>query len=169
MKKIINLGLSVLFLFAFQQGYAQKFAYVNTQEILQSLPDVKEANANIETFRNQLINLGQKKVETLRAKYADLEQKQQQGDISPKQLEMESQKLKEDEMKIAQFEQDSQQRIMEKSEELLKPIRDKVQKAIDDVAKENGYNYVFDASLGFILYADEKTNASAKVKSKLGI
>jgi outer membrane protein len=169
MKRIINVGLAVVMMFVFQQAHAQSFAYVNTQEILQSLPDVKEANANIETFRNQLINLGQKKVETLRAKYTELEQKQAQGDISPKQLELEAQKLKEDEMKIAEFEQESQQRIMEKSEELLKPIRDKVQKAIDDVAKENGYTYVFDASLGFILYAEESTNASAKVKSKLGL
>ena len=169
MKKLMYTGLALLMVFAVQSLKAQKFAYVNTQEILQNLPEVKEANANIETFRNQLINLGQKKVETLRSKYAELEQKQTQGDISPKQLEMEAQKLKEDEMKIAQFEQESQQRILEKSEELLKPIRDRVQKAIDDVAKENGYSYVFDASLGFILYADESTNASSKVKTKLGI
>lgn len=169
MKKAINTVLALVILFAAQSMVAQNFAYVNTQEILQALPEVKEANANIETFRNQLINLGQKKVETLQAKYAELEQKQAQGDISPKQLEIEAQKLKEDEMQIAQFEQESQQRILEKSEELLKPIRDKVQKAIDDVAKENGYTYVFDASLGFILYADESTNASSKVKAKLGL
>jgi len=169
MKKAINLALSLVILFAANSLVAQNFAYVNTQEILQGLPEIKEANANIETFRNQLINLGQKKVETLRGKYGELEQKQAQGDISPKQLEIEAQKLKEDEMKIAQFEQESQQRIMEKSEELLKPIRDRVQKAIDDVAKENSYSYVFDASLGFILYADESTDASSKVKAKLGL
>ena len=169
MKKVINVALALMMLFAVNTIQAQNFAYVNTQDILQALPEVKEANANIETFRNQLISLGQKKVETLRGKYGELEQKQAQGDISPKQLELEAQKLKEDEMKIAQFEQESQQRILEKSEELLKPIRDKVQKAIDDVAKENGYSYVFDASLGFILYADESADASAKVKSKLGI
>jgi outer membrane protein len=169
MNKIIKLGFAIVLMFGLQQINAQKFAYVNTQEILQNLPSVKEANANIETFRNQLINLGQKKVETLRAKYGELEKKQAQGDISPKQLEIEAQKLKEDEMKIAQFEQESQQRILEKSEEMLKPIRDKVQKAIDDVASENGYDYVFDSSLGFILYADKSTDASAKVKSKLGI
>lgn len=169
MKKVINVALALVLMFGLQSLKAQNFAYVNTQEILQNLPEVKEANANIETFRNQLINLGQKKVETLRTKYAELEQKQAQGDISPKQLELEAQKLKEDEMKIAQFEQESQQRILEKSEELLKPIRDKVQKAIDDVAKENGYTYVFDASLGFILYADESTDASSKVKAKLGL
>lgn len=169
MKKAIKLSLVVLMFFGLQSINAQKFAYVNTQEILQSLPTVKEANANIETFRNQLINLGQNKVEKLKAKYAELEQKQAQGEISPKQLEVEAQKLREDEQTIAQFEQESQQRIIEKSEELLKPIRDKVQKAIDDVAKENGYDYVFDASLGFILYADESTDASAKIKAKLGI
>ena len=169
MKKFINVALALVIIFTAQSLSAQKFAYVNTQEILQALPEVKEANANIETFRNQLINLGQKKVETLRTKYAELEQKQAQGELSPKQIEIEAQKLKEDVMKIAQFEQESQQRILDKSEELLKPIRDKVQKAIDDVAKENGYTYVFDASLGFILYAEDSSNASGKVKAKLGL
>ena len=57
MNKIIKIGLAVAILFAFNNLNAQNFAYVNTQEILQTLPAVKEANANIETFRNQLINL----------------------------------------------------------------------------------------------------------------
>jgi len=60
MKKAINLALSLVILFAANSLVAQNFAYVNTQEILQGLPEIKEANANIETFRNQLINLGQK-------------------------------------------------------------------------------------------------------------
>jgi outer membrane protein len=166
MKKFASL---VVFILLANISFGQKFAYINSQAILGNLPEVKQANANIETFRNQLISLGQKKVEALQKKYKELEQKQSRGELSPLQLDNEAKKLKTDEEKLAKFDQESQQRIMEKSEELLKPIRDKVQKAIDDVAKANGYEFIFDASMGFILYADQNTDISDKVKAKLGI
>ena len=150
-------------------AFGQKFAYINTQEILSNLPEVQQANSNIETFRNQLISLGQQKLEALQKKYKDLEAKQSRGELSPVQLDQEAKKLKVEEEQLTKFDQESQQKIMKKSEELLKPIRDKVQKAIDDVAKEEGYEFIFDASMGFILYADDSTNISDKVKAKLGI
>ncbi len=163
--------LTAIIAFILITGFAfgQKFAYINSQEILSNLPEVQQANSNIETFRNQLISLGQQKLESLQKKYKELEGKQNRGELSPVQLEEESRKLKDEEAQLTKFDQESQQKIMKKSEELLKPIRDKVQKAIDEVAKENGYQFIFDASMGFILYADESTNISDKVKAKLGI
>ena len=98
-----------------------------------------------------------------------MEQKNQSGDISPKQLESEAAVLKQEEQKILEYEQTSQQKILQKSEALFKPIQDKVNQAIKDVAAEDGYTYIFDTSLGIILYADENTDVTAKVKTKLGI
>lgn len=169
MNIISKVAFFVLFALSFQLVSAQNFSFVNTADVLQSLPEVKQANSELETYRNQLINLGQKRVETLRSKYADLEQRQALGNISPVQLEQETAALKDEEQQIMAFEQESQQKIVAKSEELLGPIRDKVQKAIDDVAKENNYSYVFDNSSGFILYGDENVNITSKVKTKLGL
>ena len=59
--------------------------------------------------------------------------------------------------------------MYEKSETLLKPIRDKIQAAIDEVAKENGYTYIFDRSVGIILYAEDSTDISGLVRAKLGM
>lgn len=148
---------------------AQKFGYVNTQDLLQNLPEVKEANSNIEAYQTQLQKKGQEMLQSFQAKYQDLERKQAQGEISPKQLEVEAQKLKEEENKILEFDASSQQKILEKSETLLSPIRDRVQNAIDAVASENGFDYIFDYSTGFILFADESADVSSMVKSKLGI
>ena len=163
--------LPIIFVFIFSSifVFGQKFAYINTQAILSGLPEVQQANANLETFRNQLVNLGQMKLEALQKKYAELEQKQNRGELSPNQLDEEAAKLKSDEEELQKFDQESQQKIVAKSEELLKPIRDKVQNAIDEVAKEGGYQYVFDAGMGFILYADQSTDISESVKSKLGL
>jgi len=148
---------------------AQKFGYINTAELLQNMAEVKEANANIETFRSQLLKKGQEMLQSLQTKYQDLERKQAAGEISPKQLEVEAQTLKAEESKILEFEQSSQQKIIDKSESLLGPIREKIQRAIDDVATENGYTYIFDYSTGFVLYADASTDVSSLVKAKLGL
>lgn len=148
---------------------AQKFGYVNSQEIISQLPEVKEANSNLETFGNQLQKKYQQMLQSLQTKYQDLERKQQEGLLSPKQLEEEAKKLKDEEMKLAQFEQSSQQQIMNKQEELLQPIMDRIQTAIKEVASVEGYTYIFDQSMGVLLYADESTNISSKVRSKLGM
>ncbi len=167
MKKTIILGM--LFMFAGFFANAQKFGIVNSQEIIQMLPEVKEASANIETFGAQLQKKYQQMITSLQTKYQDLERKQAQGEISPKQLEEEAKKLKEEELGLSQYEQTSQEQIVTKQNTLMKPIMDKITKAIEDVAKENGYTYIFDGSVGFVLYADASTDVSALVKGKLGL
>lgn len=148
---------------------AQNFGYVNTQELIQSIPEVKEANSNIETFRNQLQKKGQDMIKSLQSKYAGLEQKRERGEMSPKQIEVEAEKLRAEEQQIMKFEQESQQQIVKKSEDLLQPLRTKIQTAIDDVAAENGYTYIFDYSTGFVLYGDASADVGGLVRAKLGM
>ena len=148
---------------------AQKFGYINSQALIGEIPQVKEANAELETIQKQYEKQGQDKVTSLQTKYQALERKQAQGEISPKQLEVEAQALKQEELEIAKFQQEIQQKLYEKSETLLKPIRDKIQAAIDEVAKDNGYTYIFDRSVGIILYAEDSTDISGLVRAKLGM
>ena len=122
--------LSILFTFAAFFANAQKFGIVNSQEIISMLPEVKEASANIETFGNQLQKKYQQMITSLQAKYQDLERKQAQGEISPKQLEEEAKLLKDEESKLAQYEQSSQQQIVEKQNSLMQPIMERINEAI---------------------------------------
>ena len=148
---------------------AQKFGYINSQELIQQIPQVKEANAELETIQKQYEKQIQDKASGLQTKAQALVRKQEQGEISPKQYEVESQVLEQERVEIAKFQQDIQQKLATKSEELLKPIRDKISTAIDEVAAENGFTYIFDQSLGVILYADKSTDAGPLVKAKLGL
>jgi outer membrane protein len=52
---------------------------------------------------------------------------------------------------------------------LLSPIQEKVNKAIKDVATENGFLYIFDMGVGMVLYADPAADATKMVKAKLGL
>ena len=168
MKNVIKIGglfFALLLMVATTQ--AQKFGYVNSSAILAEMPDVKQADANLEALQKQLQKKGQKMLEDLQKKYAEAQQKVAEGVWSPKQQEEEGAKLQAEQTKIAQFEQDMVNQIATKREELLKPILDRVNEAIKTVAKENGYQFIFDSQV--LLYAEEAADVSSQVKSKLGI
>lgn len=146
---------------------AQKFGYVNSQEILASMPDVKQADANLEALQKQLQKKGQGMVEQLQKDYAAIQQKIERGELSPKEQETEGKKLETRQQEIAKFEQEMVNQIQEKRATELKPISDKINKAISDVAKENGFQFIFDQ--GILLYAESAQDVSSLVKGKLGI
>ncbi len=153
------------------QVFGQKFGYLNSASIMQEMPEVKEAEANLEVLQKQLQSKGQAMLQEFQAKYQELERKNAQGEISPKELDVEAQALKQKETELAAYEQDMQNQLLERREELLSPIFERVNTAIQQVADEEGYTYIFDSSpgTGFLLYADESTNVEAKVKAKLGM
>lgn len=148
---------------------AQKFGYINSQALLAEMPEVKQAEANLDALKKQLQKKGQQMLTSLEAKYKELQRKEAQGELSPKQLEGEAQTIKAEEVKIGQFEQDMQKQLLTKQEELMKPVIDRINNAIQSVAKEGSYTYIFDAVGGFILYADESQDVTSLVKAKLGM
>lgn len=148
---------------------AQKIGYVNSQDILVSLPEVKQANSDIEVLKSMFQKKGEEMVKELQMKYQELQKKQGSGELAPIEAEKQTAALKQEETKLGEFEQSSQKMIYDRSEELLKPIQDKVNKAIKDVAAEAGFLYLFDSGTGLVLYADPNVDATALVKSKLGV
>jgi outer membrane protein len=147
---------------------AQKIGYTNSQGLLAGLPEVKQAESQIEAFQTQYQKRGEEKVKAFQAKYADLAQKEKTGVLSPKQLEEESKKLEEDKAGIQKLEQEMQTEMQKKREALYQPILAKVNKAIDEVSKEKGFQFIFDAGTGIVLFADPANDATPFIKAKLG-
>jgi len=146
-----------------------KIGYINRVALMQEIPDVKQANANLEALQKQLQKKGQGMLEEFQKKYQELQRKEQQGELSPKQLEEEAKQLQGEETKISQYEQEMQTQLVEKQNSLLKPIVDNMSAKIAEVAKEEGYTYIIDDSAGLLLYKDESLDVTAKVKAKLGL
>jgi outer membrane protein len=144
---------------------AQKFGYVNSAAILADMPDVKQADANLEALQKQLQKKGQALLEQLQVDYTALQKRVQGGEMSPKEQEIEAQKLQAREQEIGQFEQDMRKQVSDKREELLGPIYEKVNQAIEDVAKENEFQFIFDQNV--LLFAEESQNVNDLVKAKL--
>lgn len=164
-----NIVLSFAILLMGINIHAQKVGFVNSQGILDAMPEVKQANSDLDVMKNMFKKKGEDMVKDLQMKYQDLQHKQASGELAPVEIDKRAKALKEEESKVIEFDTNSQKTISEKAEELLKPIHDRVNKAIDDVAKENGYLYIFDAVHGIILYADPSTDLTTQIKAKLGL
>lgn len=168
MKNLIKIGGMVLAMFLMVNTIqAQKFGYVNSSAILAELPQVKQADAELEALQKQLQKRGQKMVEDLQTKYASIQQDVADGKLSPLQQQQEGQKLEAEQQKIAKFEQEMVATVQKKRESLLGPILESVNTAIKNVAKENGYTFIFDSQV--LLYAEDAGDVSSQVKAKLGI
>lgn len=168
MKRILTLVIFCLAAMGITLN-AQKFGYLNSQALMAELPEVKQADATLQALQTQLEKKGQLMVQDLETKYKELQRREQSGEISPKALEEEAKKLKEQEGELGKFEQDVQKQLLSRRQELLQPVIDKLNNAIKQVATEGQFTYIFDSSAGILLYAQESLDVTAQVKTKLGI
>ena len=168
MNKFITLTLGLM-LTVVTGAFSQKFGYCNSAILLTQMPEVKAADSDLQAFQTQLTKKGQERVRALQEAAAELDRKKQQGTISPKDSDEQYAKLEEERESIAKYEQEVYQKLTQKREELYKPLLDKVNKAMADVATENGYALVFDASTQILVYAHESLDVTKMVKTKLGI
>ena len=82
-------------------------------------------------------------------------------------MQTEAKKLEAKQAEIGKYEQDMVKQLQEREAKELQPIFDKVSTAIKDVAKENGYSFVFEKRT--LLYFDEAMDIGGLVKAKLGM
>lgn len=142
-----------------------KVGYINTNELLLLLPEVKIANDSLKNSKAKQDAKIQGMVTDLTKKAIGLEQRK--NEIAPVQYQKEVDLLKAEEQKIYELEDLGKRELTLMSENLLNPIQNRVNEVIRLVATENGINYVFDAAQGLVLYTDPSANLLDKVKSKL--
>ena len=73
------------------------------------------------------------------------------------------------EQRITTFQQSAQTSLQNKEIELLRPIEEKAQNAINIVAEKGKYTYILDSSSGMLLYSKESEDILEKVKKELGL
>lgn len=178
MKKIIFsvlLTAMVATMYSPLMAQTQKIGYTNLDYILGLLPDAKKVESELKTYEEQL----QKQLQT---KYADYEKKlkEYQDGVSKGVM---TDLIKEDKEKelmsmqnsIKEFEESAKSAMQKKQVALLEPVLAKVQKAIDEVGKDNDYSYILSTHADYggsaiILYAKNKEdNISDLVLKKLGV
>lgn len=145
-----------------QQG---KIAYVNSQDLLEAMPEAKVAQTQLAAMAGQLDSIYKKYIN----EYQMLIQKIQNPLITEIEKDAIGQDLSYLEQRIQQYEQDSQTKLDAKKAELFQPIIDKATAVVKEVAKEAGYAYVIDNSLGVLIMAPDGDNILPLVKKKMNI
>ncbi len=145
---------------------AQKIAHINVQKIMTEMPEFKAGQAQLK----KLYATYQKEFKEMQDAYQAKLKKYQ--DESKTVSEQENQKRVKElmamEKNISKSQQEIQQEAQKKEADLMKPIQEKLMKAIKDVAKEKGYDYVFDSSGPTNLIVANGPDLYAAVKAKLG-
>lgn len=172
MKKVLIYVLSAVSLLVLTNvSFAQtklKFGHVDSNALLQMMPERLSAQKALETHAKQLEEtLGTMKTE-FEKKYT--EYVSNADSLSPLIRQTKEAELGELQQRIQAFQQQAQQELVKKENELLKPIVEKARKAIDEVGAENGYLYIFDIGTGAILHhSADSQDILPLVKTKLGI
>ena len=150
-------------------GQAQKFGHINSGQLLLEMPDVKQADEQLVSYQKTLESEFKTQGESFQKEYEAFMTKVNSGEYPEVQLQKEQQVLAQKQQTLQQIQQQSQQKILQKREELYAPILLKVEKAVEEVGKENSYTMIFDASMGSILFGQDSQDITSLVKTKLGM
>lgn len=169
MKKISTFLLVCgLFLGLSTTTFAQKYGHLNLGNLLSELSESKAANSELEALQQSLAKKSAVEKEAFQKKYLATLEDVQKGNLTPVQIQEKEKELEAERSKIAKNEEESVQKLQQKRQELLEPILNKVQEAVDAVAKENGYMMIFDTSvMNTVIFAEETDDIISLVKAKL--
>ena len=166
-KKLIAAAL-ILTAITFQTSQAQiKLGHINSTQLLSLMPETKGADSALQKFGTSL----ESQLKTMTAEYDtkvnELQDKKES--MAEPIYKAKVKELSDLEDRIREFQSSAQESIQKKKEELYSPILKKADEAIKAVSKEKGYTYIFDASAGFLLYAQDSDDILSLVKTKLGL
>ena len=169
MNKIKTLVVAFLLIsfasFAQSNDQPLKIGYTNVEYILLQLPESKEIESQLKTHSTQLEN-------QLKGKYSEYETKLQAYEKGAATMDKTIREDKEKELmnlnnSIQEFQRNAQMSLQQKEKSLVDPVIAKIDKAIKDVAKENGFTYVI--SNQALLAGPENGDISPLVLKKLGV
>ncbi len=158
-----------------------KIAFVDSEIIIAQLPEAKEVQGNLEGLGKLYMDtIGTKeteiktKADAFTAKYEDAQKQMEAGLLTAEQvkaLEAELGEMQRElqalDQNLQTYKQTAQNELLEQKEILFKPVREKITKAIEQLAKELKYNMVLDKASSAVIYGDKDIDITFKVLDKL--
>ena len=164
MKKLL---LGAAFAFGILTATAQnKLGYVNFSEAMSTMPEVEKAEKVLKAYQASQAALYQEMTidfntmdSTFNAdslKWNENKKELKRGDLNKKYIDIQT------------FQQTAQETFQKEQEKVVGPIREKALKIINDVARENGYAYIFNDENN-LLVKPQGDNIINLVKAKMGV
>jgi len=167
MKKILILVATLLISIS---AFSQKYAFIDTEYILNNIPSYKAAQDKLDAMSAEW----QKEIEAKRAEIEKMYKEYQSEKVllteDMKQKREQEILKKEKEVRDLQNNYFGQQgQLFEKRKELIKPIQDELYAAVKDLAEKQGFAAIFDSSSGMtMIYTDPKFDKSDEVLKIMG-
>ncbi|HEX6224407.1 MAG TPA: OmpH family outer membrane protein [Chryseolinea sp.] len=171
MRKLVLLAVMGFLAFvSHAQTASVKVGYADVDYIFGQMPEQKQIDTELKSVQTQLKN-------QIDAKYQDYQKKLQDYQANLNTMidavrANTERELVQMQQNIEKLQQDAQTTVQTKQNQLMEPVFKKVGKAIEDVAKENGFTFILSQQIGgldVILYGDEKMDVSDLVLKKLGV
>lgn len=150
---------------------AQRFAYVDSEYILEKVPEYRSAQKQLDNMAETWQKEVENKVEEIEKLYKDYqaeqvllpeeERKEREDQIMEKERKL-------NQYKREKFGQDGE--LFKKRSELIKPIQDRVFNAVQELAEDEALDFIFDkAGAVTMLFTNAKYDLSNEVLELMGI
>lgn len=147
----------------------QKIGYVDSKVIMETIQDARDAQTNLDNFVTKWKLEMQQINDSLALLKDDFEKKKLI--LTEKIRQQKEDEIKAQEKRISEYRQQKfgeSGEYFQKQTELMKPVQDRIFKAIQDVAKEGSYDFVIDRSSQLmLLYMNDRYDLTQKVIRKL--
>jgi outer membrane protein len=146
----------------------QKFGHIDLQALVQIMPERTAAETQFNTFQTDLEEVFGEMQQNYQQKLTELEKLGQETSEVKRNAKITE--LQELQQRIQNYQVTAQQQLQQKQAELLEPVFDKAEQAIEEVAKEQSLLYVFDIGSRVVLYkSNQSVDILPLVKKKLEI
>lgn len=176
--------LIALFMLAFVAASASsqvKIAFVDSEVIIAQLPEAQDVKKKLEDLQKLYIdtitakeNDIKTKADVFKTKYEDAQKQIEAGKLNADQIKalegelgMMQEEVQALDQELSVYKQGIQKTLYDVQLELFKPVKEKITKSIETLAKELKYNIVLDKASDALIYGDKEIDITFKVLDKL--
>ncbi len=169
MKNLNRLLLTAALVLGCMGASAQKFAYINSQRLIESMPERDSAIVKLQNYQKELSD----QMELIQVEFNNkLNEYQKIGATASDAVkQLKEKELRDLQTRFSEFQETADQDMQRMQGELMQPVITKAQEAIKKVGKAGGFLAVFDEAAGALVYHDEvaMVNLLPAVLKELGI
>ena len=169
MRKLSRLTLVAALVLCSTSLFAQKFGYINTQELIAAMPERDSAQVKLQNYTKELGT----QLESIQVEFNNKYQEYQKSmaTLTESVRQLKEKELQDLQTRYEEFQQMAQQDVQKMQAQLMGPVIEQAENEIKKVSQANGFLVVFDQSSGAMAYFDEATltNILPLVKKELGI
>lgn len=169
MKQLKSIFIVAAFFLSAQFVTAQsKVAHIDVSELMTNMPAMKTAQAQLEKIQKSYDAEYNTMVQEYQTKMEKYRTEAENGTASDAVNESRAKEMQDMGTRIQQYRETATKELQQKELDLVKPIMEKAQQAIQKVARAKGYEYVLDSTSGSGVLMADGPNLLADVKKELG-